>query len=145
MAEILTHALAEELLLSATTREFYGSMPTFQSLHKLFADQYRQLEQWLDQLATRTWNLGSSAQGKMPALAGTRCLELRGQVPPALMVSELLTLHEQLARQLGDDARASRELGDAGSAAILARLVEFHETTAWMLRTVLQGPEHARN
>ena len=65
------------------------------------------------------------------------------------MIGELLTLHEELAKRLQDDVRKClNELGDAGTAGILRRLVEFHETTAWMLRTVLEGsvsnPAHGR-
>ena len=149
VASILTHALAEELLLSSTTREFYVNVPTFHSLHRLFADQYRQLEQWLDQLAQRTWSLGSAAHGPMEELASARCVHLREWRPERTMIGELLGLHEELAKRLQDDVRkCSHQLGDPGTAEILRRLVEFHETTAWMLRMVLEGsastPAHGR-
>lgn len=144
LSAILTHALAEELLLSSTTRGFSGTVPAFQSLHKLFADQYRQLERWLDQLATRTWALGLPG-AKLDELVTARCVSMPDRVPERAMVSELLSLHEQLAARLRDDVETcSHQLGDAGTADILSRLVEFHETTAWMLRMVLEGPEAAR-
>jgi DNA-binding ferritin-like protein len=41
------------------------------------------------------------------------------------------------------DACGAR-LGDRSTADLLSRLVEFHETTAWMLRTLLNSPEAAR-
>ncbi len=149
VAAILTHALAEELLLSSTTRDFYANFPAFHSLHKLFADQYRQLEGWLDRLARRTWSLGSPAHGHMNELAAARCVTLPERVSERTMVGELLSLHEELAKQLQDDVRkCSHQLGDPGTAEILRDLVEFHETTAWMLRTVLEGsastPAHSR-
>jgi starvation-inducible DNA-binding protein len=140
IASILTHALAEELLLSSTTREFYVNFPAFHSLHRLFADQYRQLERWLDQLAQRTWSLGSAAHGPMQDLTSARCVTLRDRVPERAMIGELLSLHEELAKRLQDDVRlCTGQLGDPGTADILRRLVEFHETTAWMLRMVLEG------
>src|SRR5947199_314319 len=133
-AAIVTHALAEELLLSSTTRDFYANFPAFHSLHKLFSDQYRQLERWLDQLANRTWSMGSAAHGKMAALMGARCVNLPERVSERTMVGELLSLHEDLAKQLQDDVqKCAQQLGDPGTAAILRELVEFHETTAWML------------
>jgi starvation-inducible DNA-binding protein len=149
VASILTHALAEELLLSSTTREFYVNFPTFHSLHRLFADQYRQLERWLDQLAQRTWTMGNEAPAPMEELASARCVSFRERVPERTMIGELLGLHEELAKRLQDDERkCSHQLGDPGTADILRHLVEFHETTAWMLRTVLEGsastPVHGR-
>jgi starvation-inducible DNA-binding protein len=145
VSAILTHALAEELLLSSTTRDFSGTVPAFHSLHKLFADQYRQLERWLDQLATRTWALGSTPGAKMGELVAARCVALSGRVPERTMVGELLSLHEELAVRLREDVRkCSQLLGDPGTADVLTRLVEFHETNAWILRMVLEGPEPAR-
>jgi starvation-inducible DNA-binding protein len=149
VAAILTHALAEELLLSSTTRDFYANFPAFHSLHKLFADQYRQLEGWLDQLAKRTWSMGPATQDRLGELATARCVTMPERVSERTMVGELLSLHEVLAKQLQDDVRkCSHQLGDPGTADILRRLVEFHETTAWMLRTVLEGsastPAHSR-
>ena len=149
VTSILTHALAEELLLSSTTREFYANFPTFHSLHRLFADQYRELEQWLDRLAQRTWSMSSPASTPMEELASARCVGFRDRVPERTMIGELLGLHEELAKRLQDDERTCvQQFGDAGTAEILRRLVEFHETTAWMLRTVLEGqastPAHSR-
>lgn len=147
VAAILYHALAEELLLSSTTRDFSGTVPNFHSLHRLFLDQYRQLERWVDQLATRTWALGSSEGGdaKLTELTAARCVNLPERVPASDMVGELLTLHEQLAARLREDVqKCSQQLGDRGTADVLAGLVEFHENTAWLLRMVLQGPAPTR-
>lgn len=146
-AAMLNHALAEELLLSSLTRGFSGTVPHFHSLHRLFAEQYRQLERWVDQLALRIWNLGSAAgpEGKMDELAAARCVTLPERVPAGTMLRELLALHESIAERLRDDVeKCSRQLGDPGTADVLAGLVEFHENTAWLLRTVLQEPEPAR-
>lgn len=147
VASILSHALAEELLLSSTTRDFSGTVPSFHSLHRLFVDQYRQLERWVDQLASCTWALApaAGAEGKMDELAAARCVALRGRLSANAMVAELLTLHEELAARLRDDVRkCSLTLGESRAANVLSGLAEFHETTAWLLRMVLQGAEPAR-
>jgi starvation-inducible DNA-binding protein len=133
VAAILDHVLADELTLSATTRDFYASVtgPNFHSLHKLFEDQYRQLEGWLARLAARTRALGASG-AEMPK--PTQSNPPIG-LPAKKMLGELMTLHEQIAARLRDDVRAcSERLGDTNTAEELARLVEFHENTAWMLR-----------
>jgi len=140
VASILSHVLADELTLSATTRDFYARVtgPNFHSLHKLFDDQYRQLERWLGRIAARARAIGVGARAaeakpthSNPPLPGT---------PARKMVGDLVTLHEQIASRLRDDVRAcAGRLGDPSTAHELQRLVEFHETTAWMLRMVLDG------
>lgn len=145
MAAILTHALAEELLLSSVIRDFSGAVPRFHRLHRLFSDQYRQLEHGLDQLATRAWALASGTSGNMDELAAARCVALRERLPERAMIGELLDVHERLASRLRDDEReCSQQLGDPSSADLLTRLVEFHETTAWLLRMVLEEPDSTR-
>jgi starvation-inducible DNA-binding protein len=144
VSAILTHALAEELLLSSMTRGFSGTVPAFQSLHRLFADQYHQLEGWLDRLAARTCAFGTPGV-KIDELVTARCVDLPEHMPEQTMVSELLALHEQLAERLRLDVdKCAQQLGDEGTADILSRLAEFHDTTAWMLRMVLHGPEAPR-
>jgi starvation-inducible DNA-binding protein len=140
VALIFTQALEQELLLSSTTRQFYINFPAFHSLHKLFADQYRQLEQWLDQLAQRKWSMSSAGKVSVPTVTNTPAVPRPEPVPEQAMIGELLSRHEELAKKLQEDVRiCAGEFGDPGAAEILRRLVEFHETTAWMLRTVLAG------
>jgi len=50
----------------------------------------------------------------------------------------LLARHEEMAHRLRDDIE---RLPDPGTADLLLRLAEFHETTAWMLRVVSHGPD----
>ena len=141
VAAILTHALAEELRLSTTTRYCYAKFPAFHSLHRLFADQYRQLERWVSQLASCTGTLGRGPDERMEKMAvAAPGVASPTRRPERAMIAELVSRHEELAKRLQDDMRTClNELGDAGTAGILRRLVEFHETSAWMLRTVLEG------
>ena len=140
LTQILTHVVADESLLSATTKRFGWSItgPHFHSLNKLFEEQRRQLDYWLDRVMDRARALGAAAIGREapnpgPAIAAA---------PRATrtMILELLTLHEETARKLQADLR---ECDDA-TADVLRRLIEFHETSAWMLRMLLEGPEGAR-
>jgi DNA-binding ferritin-like protein len=146
LAAILNHALREELLLSNVTRMLYARFPTFHCLHKLFADQYRQLDGWLARLA-------QFASVAPPTPARDDGTQLGPVVAGDLnsersVIAKLLSRHEELANELEADVRAcAQQRGDPAMAELLKRLVEFHETTAWMLRMVLEGastPPHVR-
>lgn len=138
LARILNHVLAEECMLAATTRDFRWKVtgPHFHSLHKLFDEQRQQIDGWLDQLLARSRAVG------VPAEVTTAGEGETGATGPAIpaheMIGELLARHEAMAQQLQRDIEAcGAGLGDRGTAELLQRLEEFHETTAWMLRMLL--------
>jgi starvation-inducible DNA-binding protein len=141
LAKILDHVLKEECSLSATTREYRWNVTgaNLYSLHRLFDDQRRQLDYWLGQIGqlAKAVGFGSrdavaeavrSADAAPPAGAG---------VPPRTMIEDLLARHEDMARRLRTDIE---RLGDPATAELLTRLVEFHETSAWILRMLHNGP-----
>jgi DNA-binding ferritin-like protein len=53
------------------------------------------------------------------------------------MIGDLLARHEQMADRLRQDIV---RLGDPTTEGVLQRLLEFHETSAWMLRMLHDGP-----
>lgn len=144
LAKILDHVLADECRLSATIRVYRWNVtgPHFHSLHKLFDEQRRQLDAWLVRLFRRTQAAGISARGNVavedltqsavaPAGSGAG-------LPARQMIDDLLARHEVMARTLRDDVA---RLADPATAELLQRIADFHETTAWMLRMLLEGPD----
>jgi starvation-inducible DNA-binding protein len=141
LVKILDHVLRDECSLSDTIRDYRWSVtgPNLYSLHRLFDEQRRQLDYWLEQVMERARSMGfgsrRSAEAKLasaperPALPG---------VPVRSMVGDLLARHENMADRLRHDID---KLRDPGLAELLMKLVEFHETTAWMLRVVNHGPD----
>lgn len=147
LARILSHVLEDECMLSATTRDFRWKMTgtNFQSLHKLFEDQRRQIDYWLDRVMARTRAVGVPASGSVPDPAAAAGVTGKA-LPARKAIGELLALHERMAQRLRDDVEAcGAKLGDRNTADLLTQLVEFHETTAWMLRTLLDSPEAVRS
>lgn len=145
VAKILEHALEEEVALSATMREFLTRLtgPNFHSLFRLFGDQRRQIDRWMSEISerVRAFGAGQAARASPEDRAyGANATEaVAAAVPASTLVGELLALHERIAARLRDDV--ARCEGDASTASLLTKLVEFHDTTAWMLRMVLEGPE----
>jgi len=145
LREILDQVLVGECSLWATTRDYRWNVsgPNLHSLHCLFDEQRRQLDFWLRKLLECT---------RVSGLATPRELDLSGReagagaslsrLEPHRMVGDLMARHERLARLLHADLAA---LGDRVMAEVLTWLREFHETSAWMLRILHDGPETARD
>lgn len=139
VARLLNHALEEEVVLSATMRSILGRVTSapFHSVYRLLGDQCRQIDQWLTEIGDRARAFGA-------AVPATQQPVRDSGVPaePALSrhtLGELLALHEGIAERLRADL--AQAAADAATCSLVRRLVDFHETTAWMLRTLLDAPE----
>jgi starvation-inducible DNA-binding protein len=144
LARILDHVLKDECMLSATTRDYRWNVtgPNLYSLHRLFDEQRRQLDEWLDQLVecAKSFGFGGRSSLEQKAELAGNAVSSAG-LPARTMVVDLLIRHEEMAHRLREDID---RLGDQATADLLMRMVEFHETTAWMLRMVNHGSDSER-
>ncbi len=137
--DLLNKTLADEMILYIKTRKFHWNVSgeSFMELHKLFEDQYKQLEKAIDEIAERVGKLGGVAYGTTKEYASTSQLkETPGKNPTSKqMIAELLKDHESVIQSLRDGVDESDEkLKDAGTADLLTGLMRTHETIAWTLR-----------
>ena len=67
VTEILSIVLADQVTLYTKTRKFHWNVcgESFMELHKLFENQYTQLEASIDEVAERISKLGSKTIGTM--------------------------------------------------------------------------------
>ncbi|MEY4939172.1 MAG: hypothetical protein RIQ93_907 [Verrucomicrobiota bacterium] len=141
---ILQGVMTEECKLRTTTRHCYRNLrgPYRHSLQKLFDDQCRQLESWLDQLKTRGHALAPQGAATAEFTTDEPRVEsgtVLSGMPAAGWVGALITWHEQLATRLQADTHyCAKALADQATAETLDQLARFHETTAWLLRTALE-------
>ena len=106
-------------------------------LHKLFENQYKQLEEYIDEVAERISKLGGKAIGTMEEFMKLTTIKEQPEKYPSSkeMIKELLRDHETIIiqlRKLLDEC--AEKFNDAGSADFLTGLMEDHETIAWTLR-----------
>ena len=137
--DLLNKTLADEMILYIKTRKFHWNVSgeSFMELHKLFEDQYKQLEKAIDEIAERVGKLGGVAYGTTKEYASTSQLkETPGKNPTSKqMIAELLKDHESVIQSLREGVDESDEkLKDAGTADLLTGLMRTHETIAWTLR-----------
>ncbi len=136
---LLSTSLSDEMVLYIKTRNFHWNVSgeSFMELHKLFEQHYKQLEEYIDEIAERIGKLGSKTIGSMKEFSSHSTLkESHGNhLSQNKMLEELLNDHESVIRQLRKQIDlCGDKYGDAGTADLLTGLMEDHETIAWILR-----------
>lgn len=143
VAELLAIVLADQVTLYTKTRKFHWNITgeSFMELHKLFENQYKQLEESIDEVAERISKLGSRTIGTMREFANLTALkEHPEKYPPSKgMILELLQDHETIIVNLRKSVdQCADKYHDAGTADFLTGRMEEHETIAWTLRRYLK-------
>lgn len=140
--DILSTVLADEFTLYTKTRKFHWNVAgeSFMELHKLFEDQYKEIEEVIDEVAERIGKLGSSTIGTMSQfLEITRLKESPSEYPARMkMIEELLADNETIIKSIRKDVEECDESGDAGTTDFLTAIMKQHETIAWTLRRYLK-------
>ena len=140
--DLLSGILADAVVLYTKTRKFHWNVSgnSFMELHKLFEDQYKKLEEAIDEIAERINKFGFKTPGTMVEFLETASLkEAPGKYPSQKeMLNELLKDHEAVIITLRkgiDDC--DEKFSDKGTADFLTDLMREHETLAWTLRRYL--------
>jgi starvation-inducible DNA-binding protein len=140
--DLLSTGLSNEMTLYVKTRKSHWNVSgdSFMELHKLFENQYRQLEESIDEIAERIGKLGGHTIGTMKEFSSLASIkETPGKYPSSKdMLKELLKDHESIIVQYRKDIEdCSGKDKDAGTADFITGLMEQHETIAWTLRRYL--------
>lgn len=140
--ELLSVVLSDEMALYIKLRKFHWNVSgeSFMEMHKLFEGQYEEIEVVIDEVAERINKLGSKTIGTMAEFSErTRLKENPNKYPAQKqMKAELLEDHETLIAELRKDIdTCSDENHDAGTADLLTKILQQHETMAWVLRRYL--------
>jgi starvation-inducible DNA-binding protein len=140
--EMLSIILADEMVLYVKTRKFHWNVSgeSFMELHKLFQNQYTELEETIDLIAERIGKLGGKTIGTMHEFAHlTRLKESPNKYPNQKdLMKELLEDYETLIVEIRKDIETCNEKNkDAGTVDFLTAVMEQHESTAWVLRRYL--------
>ncbi|WP_348822803.1 Dps family protein [Flavobacterium aestuarii] len=139
---LLSVVLSDEMTLYVKTRKFHWNVSgeSFMELHKLFEEQYTELEEIIDLVAERIGKLGGKTIGTMDEFTKlSRVKENPNKYPDQkTMLSELLADHETVISELRKDIDLSAdENHDAGTADLLTGILQQHETIAWVIRRYL--------
>lgn len=137
---LLNNCLADSHILYFKLRKYHWNLKgdNFMELHKVFENQYVQVQEAIDEIAERVSQLGGIAIGTSSEFADLSSLkENPGKNPTdnMEMVKELLQDHEIIIQSLRKDVdEVGETLKDQGTADFLTGLMQDHEKMAWILR-----------
>ena len=142
IAQSLNGLLAEEHVLYIKTRKAHWNVegPDFLAIHRFFEEQYKQLEQIIDDIAERIRTIGHYAEATLSRFLEETHLseETRNKNDSAGFIKSLLEDHETIIIHLRENIDEYNEKWrDAGTIDFLTGLLETHEKMAWMLRAHL--------
>jgi starvation-inducible DNA-binding protein len=142
IAQGLSRLLADSYTLYLTTHNFHWNVtgPMFNTLHAMFMQQYTALWTSIDDIAERIRALGHFAPGSYAAFGKLASVpDAPGEPPKAMeMVRILVKGHEAVARTARELLPTVDKAGDEPTMDLLTQRLEFHEKTAWMLRSMLE-------
>lgn len=142
LADGLSHLLADTYTLYIKTHNFHWNVtgPMFQSLHLMFETQYMELAGAVDEIAERIRALGFPAPGSYQQFSQLTSVKEETGVPDAKnMIQQLVEGQETVVRTARGVLKTADEANDQPTVDLLTRRMEFHEKTAWMLRSLLEG------
>ena len=142
IAQELSKVLADTYTLYLTTHNFHWNVtgPMFNSLHAMFMTQYTEMWTAVDDIAERVRSLGYNAPGSYGQFAKLSSVDDAPAEPPKAleMVAILVKGHEAVVRTARNSFAAAEKANDEATADLLTQRIQFHEKTAWMLRSLLE-------
>lgn len=141
VADGLGRLLADTYTLYLKTHNYHWNVegPMFSTLHNLFEEQYTNLAEAVDEIAERIRILGYRAPGSFKSF-----LELsrvsdseKNDLGAMAMLSELLKANETVVATSKEVLTAAQKVDDEGTVGLLGDRINYHEKTAWMLRSML--------
>ena len=141
IAQGLSKLLAETYTLYLKTHKYHWNVtgPLFQPLHILFEQQYTALASAVDEIAERIRVMGVKSPGsyteftQLSAVKEDPQLETNSQA----MIANLLKDHEQVVKTAKQILSILNNANDEGTVSLLGERIEYHEKTAWMLKSSL--------
>lgn len=137
----MSRLLAESYTLYLKTHKYHWNVtgPMFQTLHLMFEQHYTDLSLAVDEIAERVRVLGEKAPGSYSEFAElSRVKEDPSKnIEANAMIENLLGDHEQVVRTAKEILPLLDGANDEGTNSLLGARIEYHEKTAWMLKSLL--------
>ena len=141
IAKSLSKLLAETYTLYLKTHKYHWNVtgPMFQTLHLMFETQYNELALAVDGIAERIRVLGVKAPGSYREFSDLSSVkdDPNTEVTATQMIENLLKDHEQIARSAKEILPLLDGANDEGTNSLLGARIEYHEKTAWMLKSLV--------
>lgn len=141
IAKGMSKLLAETYTLYLKTHKYHWNVtgPMFQNLHLMFEQHYTALALAVDEIAERIRVLGVKAPGSYSEFSQLSSVQEdpAPDIDSSQMIANLLADHEQVVRTAKEILPVLEGANDEGTNSLLGSRIEFHEKTAWMLKSLL--------
>lgn len=142
IAKGMSKLLAETYTLYLKTHKYHWNVtgPMFQTLHLMFEQHYTALALAVDEIAERIRVLGEKSPGSYTEFSELSAVkeDPASQVKDLDMIKNLLGDHEQVTRTAKEILPLLDGANDEGTNSLLGARIEFHEKTAWMLKSLVE-------
>lgn len=141
IATELSRLLADSYATYTKTLHYHWNVrgPHFYSLHKLFEEQYLELQVAVDEIAERVRQLGADTPPFGAPMDSLTAVRADSDVPAAMdMVRGLMDANEAVARAARDVVTVAEEQGDVATADLATERIGAHEKALWMLRSTVE-------
>jgi starvation-inducible DNA-binding protein len=111
----------------------------FQTLHVMFEEHYTALALAVDEIAERIRVMGVKSPGSYKEFSELSQVKEDATMDTDAqdMIKNLLADHEQVVRTAKDMLPLLEDANDEGTNSLLGARIEYHEKTAWMLKSLL--------
>lgn len=141
VAEALKHVLADSYTLYLKTQNFHWNVtgPNFRGLHLLFEEQYKDLQNAVDDIAERIRTAGDYAPGSFKSFSKLATIKEAGDEPAksSALVEELAKDQDTIVATLTKALHTAQKAGDEATADLLINRIGVHEKNHWMLKSSL--------
>lgn len=143
VADLLSKLMADEYLLYTKTRKAHWNVIgiDFYDKHKLFEEQYTQINEYIDDVAERIRTLGEyppATLAEFISLSELKEITSSKGEKSQILIEQLLIDHEIIINFIRNNiAPINDDFKDVGTADFLTSLLEEHEKMAWKLRSHL--------
>ena len=141
IAEGLSKLLADSYTLYLKTQNFHWNVtgPMFQPLHTMFEEQYTNLAEAVDLIAERIRAIGLFAPATYAEFSKlTSIKEQIAPLPAEQMIEALILGQEAVDKTARALLPVVEQANDQVTIDLLTQRMQYHEKTAWMLRSLLQ-------
>ena len=141
IARSLSALLADTYSLYLKTHGFHWNVtgPMFNTLHLMFETQYNELWTAADLIAERIRALDVYAPGSYSQFGKLTSIREETGIPDWKgMTQQLVEGHEACVRTARGTFKLADKADDQPTADLATQRMEYHEKTAWMLRSLLK-------
>jgi starvation-inducible DNA-binding protein len=137
----LSKLLADSYLLYLMTQNYHWNVTgrMFESLHRLFEEQYKEQALAVDEIAERIRALGEFAPGSFASYSKLTSIKEQLEIPSAEdMIQNLVQANEAVVYIAREIISLTDDCEDDVTADLLVERMQVHEKNAWMLRSMVE-------